>query len=278
MAPSYVHAGSDVTEVRPVADYQNYTPPPHRRFTCPNAPAGVAVAAQAVAWADVTRATPYGDYPSSQNAAIGGGTNANRYSGMVNTTALTDIPFEITALVRLLKWVERAQANQRLSETRGITCCAYICASFQTAFMRRYLQNAHVQPQKLREANAALKKELETKAEVRQRAQLQDLVTNAPRDDVQQGTKIGYINQALRANSNRQVKPGSMLSQLTSLDEQWNYIQTGLLGMKLGAVVISPIKDIIPKVVRYDVKYLNTKLFETALTANNWTSKEYNQY
>ena len=48
--------------------------------------------------------------------------------------------------------------------------------------------------------------------------------------------------------------------------------------MKLGAVVISPIKDIIPRVVRYDVKYLNTKLFETALTANNWTSKDYHQY
>ena len=135
-----------------------------------------------------------------------------------------------------------------------------------------------MQPQKLREANAALKKELETKAEVRQRTQLQDLVTNAPRDNVLEGTKIGYINQALRANSNRQVKQGSVLSQLTSLDEQWNYIQTGLLGMKLGAVVISSINDIIPRVVRYDVKYLNTKLFETALTANNWTSKDYNQY
>ena len=79
---------------------------------------------------------------------------------------------------------------------------------------------SHVQPQKLREANAALKKELETKAEVRQRTQLQDLVTNAPRDNVLEGTKIGYVNQALRANSNRQVKQGSALSQLTSLDEQ----------------------------------------------------------
>jgi len=275
---SFVHAGSDVTEVRPATDYQNYTPPPHRRYTCPSAPVGVAVAEQAVSWAAVGRTTPYGDGPSSRTVAIGGGTNSNRYSGMVTTAALTDIPFEISALMRVLKWVDRANSNRSLSVTRGITCCAFICASFQTAFMKKYLDGNFVSAQKLREALAALTRELETKATVRARTNLAPLETNADKGDLPKGTKIGFVGQALRANSNRLVKDGSVLSDFASLDEQWQYIQTAYLGMKADAVHIRPLKDIIPKLVRYDVKYLNTKLFETALTNNNWGHKHYEQY
>jgi hypothetical protein len=271
---SFAHAG-DTTEVRPTSAYKDVTPPPFRHFACPSVAVGRAVATQVVQWC--TRSTPYGSYPSSQNAAIPGKTNANRYSGMVTTASLADIPFEISALARVLKWVEKAYKNEPLSLNRGITCCAFVAAAFQTAFMKKYLEKNYVAPETLYAANAQLRKELETKADVRQRAGLAPLVTTADKPNVPKGTQIGYVGQAMRDSSNRLPRAQSALHG-QDIDAQWERIQTELLGIKDWTGFQAPLAKIIPAFAFYDVKYMNTKLLETSLAAHGWKSKHYDQY
>jgi len=267
---SFAHAG-DRTEVCETSAYEKETPAPYRHYSCPNANIGGSVAAQAAQWSD--RRTSYGNFPSSQNAAIGGGTNANRYSGMVTTASLDEIPFDINALKRVLKWVEKSYKNEPLSLNRGITCCAFISACYQTTCMKKYLELNHVKNETVYEVNAQLQKQFGSKPS----ALLPDLVTTAKRGTVEKGTKLGHVGQALRNNSNRPVLESSALHG-KSIEDQWEFIQTNLFkigdwtGKKLS------INKIIPPFVFYDVKYMNTKLLETSLIANGWKYTDYDQY
>jgi hypothetical protein len=272
---SFAHAG-DVTEVCDTTAYEKETPAPFRRFICPKPNAGQAAATKAVQRAD--RKTSYGSYPSSRNAPIGGATNANRYSGMVTTASLDAIPFEISALVRLLKWVEKSQQGLPLSANRGITCCTFISACYQTAFMSKYLETIYVTPQMLQKANALLQKELESKQQVHKRNKLKELQTKTGIPLTKPGNdKSTYrVGQALRDNSNRLPMENSPLKEL-SLEGQWAYIQDELFGV--GSYVKKMTLDkIIPPFVFYDVKYMNTKLLETALIGANWKYSDYDKY
>ncbi|MBS0341062.1 MAG: hypothetical protein JSS56_11075, partial [Proteobacteria bacterium] len=118
--PSFAHAGQDVTEVLPATAYKSDIPPPHRRYVFADRGLAVATANVATIWSQKHIATRYGDAPSSRNFPIPSGTNANRYSGMQAPANHAAIPFEASALLRLLKWVQRSHEGRCLSENRGI--------------------------------------------------------------------------------------------------------------------------------------------------------------
>ena len=173
-------------------------------------------------------------------------------------TELKDIPFGSAALLRLIKWTKKALKNEPLSKNRGITCCAFVLASAQTACMRKFLEINYVQPEVLYAAYNELVKMFESKNAVRVRTGLQPLIAEKKTASREVGDKVGYLNQALRENSNRNVLAGVP----TDVEELWQFIQSKLLKIHDP----KKLRQVLPPEIFYDVKYMNTKLFVKSVT------------
>ena len=266
---SFVHAGPERTEIRPAEAYADDVTGPYRRYQRLKPSIGEATAIVAQRWA--THTSPYGSRPSSQLDGIPGKSFASRYYGMTATGALTEIPFELSALLRVFKWVLKFRRNMPISEKRGITCCAFITACTQTALMNMYFEKAFIDDRVISDAYQNLIKEMQTKSAARKQAPLPDLRDT---NDV----KKGYVGQALRANSNRQTLDTSELHGQT-LDQQWEVIKHNFLNMYPSNLRNMALSDIFqPLAVFYDVKYMNTKLMENALAQQNAIFKDYTQW
>ena len=251
---SFVHAG-DTTEVRDFDAYKDVCVAPYIHISIPNPGLKQALAKQACAWA--AKASPYGASPTSLKDGIPGKANASRYYGMV-ATDLKDIPFDSAALLRLIKWTKKALRNEPLSKNRGITCCAFVLASAQTACMRKFLEIKYIQPDVLYAAYNELVKMFETKEAVHARTGLQLLITEKKTASREIGDKVGYVNQALRENSNRSTLAGTP----NDVEELWQLIQSKLL--KISAP--EKLAKLLPPEIFYDVKYMNTKQFVKSVT------------
>src|SRR5262249_28619104 len=115
--------------------------PPYVHYRCRNAEMGEAAARIAVGWADTTRrVTPYGSTPDPTKLnGTPKGSKVNRFGAMVTTGALDAIPFELNALIRVVKWAYKAhQTTAPLSENRGATCSAFVGSCYQTAYLSAF--------------------------------------------------------------------------------------------------------------------------------------------
>lgn len=295
----FAHAGKTEVEIASVKDYAEYADG-GGYLHCKNTDMDRQARAAAIAkiFATTTKATPYGAYPTSKDVPPNTKSpNASRFTGMIKTESIVNLPFDFTALNRLLKWTLRAEKGSTLSANRGITCAAFVSLCHQVGEMRNYLHN-----------NGALKKledcvhktnaMLETKATLRARKGLTVLI---PAHKSKTNKPI-YRDQALRANSNRQldpkktddmnsyeaeIKPEELYefnediqkgkTPLSDIDKHWLYIQHAFLGIShYGA---SSLQEIIPPEFFFDAKYMNSLILVNFLPkAKGWKATEYKKY
>ncbi len=288
----FVHAGDEV-EFSTVDKYKDYAQGNHGFLHLrPPVDGDLAIELAKVAktFATTMKKTPYGKHTGFEEKVSG---SLNRFAGMKATGTEAEIAFDFTALVRMLKWANRANAKATLSEKRGITCAAFICACVQSAALIRFLRDKPNALEMLKKAASQSMLMLETKAALRERTGQQTIKTGTPKKPVDTGV---YVDRALRANSNRQLKtgddapamtlalPGMDLSEYfnfaghqTDLDKQWFYVQTELLGVD--PWLAEPLAAIIPSAFLYDVKYMNSAILTRLLVADNaWTKTVYATY
>jgi len=240
--------------------------------------------------------TPYGNTPKKGVAE-----RANRFVGMVKTESMAQIPLDITCLYRILKWTHRANTVQPLSESRGITCAAFASAVFQTAAMLAYLRGFdHKNPKPLARLPAALKTinaMLETKAHLREVAQLTKAKKGSEGFAGRKKEKQYHHNQALRQNSHRRLADGQHEAMdefiaglgdyelvefprfgeddfaVSTLDRQWVFIQQELLG--INRFEARSVAQILPTGLRFDAKFVNSRILPDALQSSGWQLTRY---
>lgn len=244
-------------------------------------------------WATTAKLTPYGSSPTSKEVgSTVSAPNANRFSGMRATQNLSEIPFDFTALARLLKWAHRASTATTLSEKRGITCAAFVAACHQTAGMLTYIRQAGAES-RLQAAAQAVDRLLLTKLQVRTNKGLEVII-----DKSKSVTgKPVYKGQALRENSNRTLDPNkatdinSFVANFSTdtrygfegtgapsdIDKQWAYVQEELLGISEYSSV--PISKVVPAEFLFDVKYINSPLLTNLIEqSGDWNRTVYTGY
>lgn len=299
----YVHAGATHLEIADVATYADdkdaggYL---HAHPTDATVRANTTAVAQL--FARTAKRTPYGSYPGSADFSRMNLTpkspHASRFTGMIRTGSIGDIPFQFPALHRLLKWTLRAIEEATLSENRGITCAAFIAACHQVARMRAFLDETGVgyQPEKIRGCIQQLDALAETKASLREGLELlgTDPANNKPI----------YRDQAYRENSNRKLTEvgrktlgelakdvawkdmdGTIVTRLktgavdpvSSMEKIWLVIQTRMLGIP--EVSASLLETIIGNDFLFDAKYVSSPLLaERIRNAPGWNTTEYTHY
>lgn len=303
LGQGYVHAGAthlEIADVDTYADDRDSGGYLHAHPTDPVIRDNTTAVAQL--FARTARRTPYGSYPSSVDfdrleLAVKS-PHASRFTGMIRTGSIDDIPFQFPALRRLLKWTLRAIENATLSENRGITCAAFIAVCHQVARMRRFLEETGVgyQPDKIKACIQQLDALAETKASLREGLELlgTDPVNNKPI----------YRDQAYRENSNRKLtqagrstlgemakdvpwkaldkaivdrlKTGSS-SPLPNMEKIWLVIQTRMLGIP--EVLANLLENIIGNDFLFDAKYVSSPLLaERIRNAPGWNTTEYTHY
>jgi hypothetical protein len=299
---SYVHAGAKELEVALATTYEDDKDGGGYLHATPtDATHREAVAEIARIFAQEVGRTPYGSYPGMDDFArmniAPKSPHANRFTGMIRTTRIDDIPFDISALHRLLKWTYRALTRAPLSENRGITCAAFVAACHQIAHMRSFLQEVGVayDVEKVGSCVAALDGMVQTKQSLRQGLELlgQDPQTH----------KSIYRDQAYRENSNRRLTtagwqklwehnrdiqtdalPGEIQLRLQQLgpdlqqiDRQWLIIQTRLLGIHESQTRL--IEDVIGQGFLFDAKYVSSPvLANLVLGSRHWNTTRYDKY
>lgn len=302
LEPSYVHAGARELEVAPAATYKDDKDGGGYLHATPtDATHRETVAEIARIFAQEVRRTPYGSYPGAEDFArlkiTPKSPHANRFTGMIRTTRIEDIPFDISALHRLLKWTCRALTQAPLSKNRGITCAAFVAACHQIAHMRTFLEEVGVayDVDKVRGCVAALDGMVQTKQSLRQGLE-------ALCKDPQTGKTL-YRDQAYRENSNRQLTtagwqklwehnkrirtdalPTEVQQRLQQLgpdlqqiDRQWLIIQTRLLGIDESQTRL--IKDVIGQGFLFDAKYVSSPvLANLVLGSRHWNATQYDKY
>ena len=297
--PRYVHAGATQLEIAAVGTYASdkdsggYL---HAHTTDTTLRTNAAAVAQLFA----QTVTPYGSYPGTKDFTRIGITpespHASRFTGMIRTQTVGEIPFEFPALQRLLKWTLRAIRNEPLSEHRGITCAAFASICQQVARMRAYLEEAGVgyQPDKIESCLRELDKLVQKKADLRKSLEL--LAT-----DPQTGKKI-YRDQAYRENSNRDLtaqgrrtlqkakkdvdwtalnddmaKAVKRHAPSAELEQFWLVIQTQHL--EIHPALAEPIRKILNDGFFFDAKYVSSiALSKHIVTLPKWKTTEYTEY
>lgn len=286
----FIHAGNDGVEFTPEAGYAEYGKVSGFLHVAPvNEVLRQEAARIAAIWGVEASATPYGSYPGTKDLGKDAAPLANRFQGMRATADLGEIPFDFTALARLLKWVQRAHAKAPLSKLRGITCAAFAAACYQTAAMYLYLRDLGA----LERVAGALKEIdalLGSKADLRK-----GLKVLIPADKSKTGKPV-YQGQALRQHSNRPLQKDAATTMnkssdeldldtlyeygkkaLTDLDRQWLYVQIELLG--ISPYSARSLEAIIPDDVRFDVKYINSPLLTDRLERSNaWRRTPFDKY
>ena len=294
----FVHAGKDEVEVVPVAAYKQYDVSGFKHVTTTDSQRRIRAAEVAKVFAMTTVKTPYGSYPGSGHTKEDS-PGANRFTGMIKSESVAALPFDFTALTRLLKWTNRAHKKDTLSVNRGITCAAFATACYQVGEMMEYVRTKGALD-KLEKCLYAADKMLESKSELRLRKGLKPLMVDPKKkkqvmalDRLKNKTPHPvYKGQALRDNSNRQIEakraedmfgymkkidPGELYSfysdekklgsNLSDIDQQWLYLQTEFLGIdKYSAQSIT---EVIPNEFMFDAKYMNSRILETHISAQN---------
>lgn len=285
--PGFVHASESVMFEKPASYYQANTNicEPYEYFECPDAPLGKLAAQLGQGWIK----TRYGSGPdpveqgSSQKAAV-----VSRFGGMVSTGALADIPFELAALLRVVKWVAKAERGALLSENRGTTCAAFVAACYQTAAMKRFLEEAELL-WNIEKGVELLGAAVESKGQARERRarELKPVIPAASQKTDKKGatatpTKPAdphlYQGYASREHANRRLLDDSWAG---SINDQWkkfyrefdklsNYSESGRDPSK-------NISEIIPAPFFYDVKYINAPLLSESLSGS-WSHRTYDKF
>lgn len=305
--PGYLHAGDQLEKdtLDHYADYQEHGGYLHVCTTDTELRAAVAEVAAIFAM-DAPR-TPYGSYPNSADVARIAGKpvvspRASRFTGMIGTRDVSEIPFELPALVRLLKWTHRAITSAPLSEHRGITCAAFSAICHQVAGMRAFLEETGVafKPATVLDAVRRLDTLTVSKEDLRKNLEL------IGRDDTT--GKTVFKGQALPANSNRTLSDkgreefkaltqttvegkstmlpwvatalntiGKKASELSAVERSWLVVQVQFLGISEYAV--KPLSDIIHPDFFFDAKYVSSPALAAALRASGgWKSTEFTAY
>ncbi len=274
-AAAYAHSMDKGVVIEPFAGYAEMPGFLHAR--CTDEAVRGAAAQAAKTWATTEKTTPYGSFPRGQDFKTAQ-VRANRFSGMRATARVGDIPFEMAALVRLMKWTLRLKEKAALSETRGITCAAFVAACHQAAAMQRFLKNNGALEKLDKTSFGQINSLLESKTDLRSRLQLTEAEVN-PGVDLK---KPIYVGQALRENSNRGLAKGVAdklqnrlgklegktdeypnffdtpytLKTIPQVELAWLVLQVTTFG--LSSYVAQPLVSIIPPDFYYDAKYINS--------------------
>lgn len=296
----FVHAGPAEVEVAPVAAYEQYRDGGgYMHSTHVNSARRGRLAGIAKTFAATARRTPYGSYPGSKDfqslGPVPESPHANRFTGMMHTQNVGQLPFDATALLRLMKWTLRASKGETLSEKRGITCAAFATLCGQVGEMLDYLRTMGVE-NKLENCVNKMNNLFETKAELRERKNLETLI---PSEKSQTGKPI-YRDQAYRGNSNREMKVAitNKLNQtnidvqelesfnnsiqagvvpLSGVDKFWILAQKNFLG--LYPSVMQSVSDIIPPEFLLDAKYMNSRILVDHINgAGGWRQTVHKTY
>ncbi len=285
--PGFVHASESVMFEKPASYYQANTNicEPYEYFECPDAPLGKLAAQLGQGWIK----TRYGSGPdpveqgSSQKVAV-----VSRFGGMVSTGALADIPFELAALLRVVKWVAKAERGALLSENRGTTCAAFVAACYQTAAMKRFLEEAELL-WNIEKGVELLGAAVESKGQARERRarELKPVIPAASQKTVKKGatdtpTKPAdphlYQGYASREHANRRLLDDSWGG---SINDQWKkfYREFDKLSnySESGRDPSNNISEIIPAPFFYDVKYINAPLLSESLSGS-WSHRTYDKF
>lgn len=303
----YVHAGATHLEIAGIDTYAEdkdsggYL---HSFSTDANHRARTALVAKtfAAALTKSNTATPYGSFPGSADFAkmnkVVQSPHASRFTGMIRTKDISEIPFEFPALHRLLKWTYRAIVKAALSENRGTTCAAFVSICNQVAPMQAFFDDTGVsyKPKVIEECLQKLDSLVESKQSLR--ANL-EVIAEAP----DTGKPI-YRDQAYRENSNRKLLDSrkqdladlwakvdrkqldplikvrvvkEAKDPLPLLERIWLVIQTQMLGIPEFSVRL--LGDIIGPDFMFDAKYVSSPVLADRLrNTKTWTSNEYTQY
>lgn len=300
LGQSYVHAGAKYLEVAPAATYADdkgaggYL---HAHPTDDRLRARTADVAQR--FAQTVPQTPYGAYPASADfqrlRLTVESPHASRFTGMVRTQSLAEIPFEFASLVRLLKWTLRSIAGEPLSKNRGITCAAFVASCHQVARTLIYFDSVGLtrQPEKIRTCLQQLNGLVASKASLR--AALEKIG-----EYPQRGNKPIYRDQAYREHSNRNLtRDGRQAldskrrdvdytslsdetrervkrrAQSSELEGYWLVIQTKWLGIQ--EINTKPLQDILGNFF-FDAKYVSSPVLSRHVLTLGWNTTVFDQY
>ena len=269
---------------------------------CVDRAQGQRAANAARVWTSTARKTPYGQSPQTSDLKTPDlklRLAASRFVGMKDTGSLLEIPFESSALLRLLKWTLRLKDVAPLSENRGVTCAAFLAECHQAAAMLNHITiegGLHKLDTAFVGKVAAL---FESKAALRERLNLESVEL---KDGATSGKDHAFVGQAMRANSNRSLKPnasdlvtskqavltkqrakyeaydssGRDLSQIPEVEMLWVILQHEL---GIHPASMKPLEQIIPPDFLFDAKYVNSRLMTTILRNSlQWRTTPYDKY
>jgi hypothetical protein len=206
------------------------------------------------------RLTQYARQPAGSELTAPEWKNYPRYRGVLkgaddnhNAAAL---PFGVDALSRTVKWAKKYRDNEGFSVNRGTTCCAFVMACIQTAFV-----NAAVLPGA--EGNANLTK-----------------MNNAFRDQIRgvRGHVKGepHADGALRQTSNRGLSAVAQTAATQkNLTTDAALVQSLWKSFHSKNWVLLEWADVgLPAAVTYDCKYMYSRTFYQVLSHDNaWAAK-----
>lgn len=300
--PSYVHAGDEL-EIAPASTYvDSREQGGYLHAHAASAGLRARLAAVAAQFASTAKKTPYGDFPGKAHVTLptGQSIGANRFSGMIKTTDVAQIPFEFPALRRLLKWTYKEATNAPLSEHRGFTCAAFAAACVQVAGMSTFMEAGSIYhlPKKFKLALDALDELTETKDALRK-----DKLAPLPGITKHDGKPI-YQGQALRENSNRKLTTAGAVKlkdqeahvdtdsldplvtkwlarngdhALAGIERLWLIVQTQYL--EIPAVSAKLLQQIVPPGFLFDAKYVSSPALSKHLVGlKNWKTTAYTTY
>jgi hypothetical protein len=201
-----------------------------------------------------------------------------RYRGVVKGTDdghnAAALPFGTDALMRSIKWAWRHHMRIAFSEHRGTTCCAFVMACIQAAFINASFY--HPQQEQLHTLLDLFEKGGEVGVTgSRDRAKTMKLPAMRGPASPQAGKP--RADAALRANSNRGLSDDMLkkFSGLLKTDRQgdlsearraaafWDLLQTH-------GFVNVPWKDVnLPQALTHDAKYMYSRTFNHVLAADN---------
>jgi hypothetical protein len=276
---SFVHAGATQLEIAKIADYaEDKDSGGYLRAYPTDTTVRTNTAEVAKLFAQTVKPTPYGAFPGSKDVddPAKRSPKANRFSGMIKTTSVSEIPFEFAALRRLLKWTMKEAAKAPLSENRGVTCAAFVSICHQVAGMKAFLSETQIyyQPEKFKDAMHKIDALTFTKEQLREKLEVL-------KPAVKQAKPI-YLGQAERANSNRELTPDgiatlkaqskdvelkkldkSVIARLkdtdqpvSAIDRYWLTVQTQYLGIPEAQARL--LETIVPAGFLFDAKYVSS--------------------
>ena len=303
LGPAYVHAGATQLEIARADTYADDKDSGGYLYAQPTNPELRArTAAVARGFAQTAKLTPYGNYPSSkdfQRLKIDVvSPHASRFTGMIRTASLAEIPFDFAALVRLLKWTLRSINSETLSANRGVTCAAFVSICHQVARMLMFFDEVGLAkgkgPEKIRACLLQVNGLVESKASLR--AKLEKIG-----EDAERGNRPIYRDQAYRENSNRKLTAdgvtvltsqskkidGSIVPEEVAnrvkkgapsyeIERYWLIIQTQWLG--LNEALTKSLQDILGEFF-FDAKYVSSPvLSKLVLTSESWRKVVFEAY